>query len=214
MKSWLAVLLSLLPFGGHAQTSAEPQPDPNAAAFGKEQSMAKPDPFMLLEQLNRHVPAWLSFGGEYRVRPEEAGGIKFTRTSDGYVLSRLRLWVNIRPATWLGLVAETQDARVFLNQHVPNAPPYQNVFDIRQAYVLIGNRDEGWVDVAAGRQVLSFGEERLVGPSDWSNQGRTFDAVRVDLHHGGSNVSLFASSVAVVRDGVIDHHNQGNDFHG
>jgi hypothetical protein len=44
--------------------------------------------------------------------------------------------------------------------------------------------------------------------------GRTFDAARVDLHHPGFKVSVFASSVTVGRDGVIDHHIQGNNLHG
>jgi hypothetical protein len=44
--------------------------------------------------------------------------------------------------------------------------------------------------------------------------GRTFDAVRFDVHHGGAKVSLFASSVIVGRDGVIDHHIQGNNLYG
>jgi hypothetical protein len=35
------------------------------------------------------------------------------------------------------------------------------------------------------RQVFSFGEERVIGPSDWPNMGRILDAVRVDLHHPG-----------------------------
>ena len=60
----------------------------------------------------------------------------------------------------------------------------------------------------------SYGEERLVGPSDWLNQGRTFDVARLDLHHPGFNVSLFSSSVVVVRNGVVDHHYQGDNLHG
>jgi hypothetical protein len=44
--------------------------------------------------------------------------------------------------------------------------------------------------------------------------GRAFDAVRVDLHHPGFRISIFASSVIVGRDGVIDHHIQGNNLHG
>jgi hypothetical protein len=112
------------------------------------------------------------------------------------------------------LFGETQDSRVFLNRHVPTALPDQNTWDIRQSYVQIGSSTEGWIDLITGRQVLSFGDERLIGPSDWLNMGRTFDAVRLDLHHGGSRLSIFASSVIVGRDGVIDHHIQGNDLYG
>jgi hypothetical protein len=53
----------------------------------------------------------------------------------------------------------------------------------------------------------------LIGPSDWSNMGRTFDVARVDLHHPGFRTSIFASSVIITRDGVIDHHLQGNNLY-
>jgi hypothetical protein len=44
--------------------------------------------------------------------------------------------------------------------------------------------------------------------------GRTFDTIRLDLHHPGYKISLFASSVIMARDGVVDHHYEGNNFHG
>ena len=30
-----------------------------------------------------------------------------------------------------------------------------------------------------GRQILSYGDERLIGAFDWNNFGRTFDAVKL-----------------------------------
>ena len=35
-----------------------------------------------------------------------------------------------------------------------------------------GSSTEGWIDVIIGRQVLGFGKQRLIGPSNWSNTGR------------------------------------------
>jgi hypothetical protein len=80
--------------------------------------------------------------------------------------------------------------------------------------VQVGSSTSGWIDVAGGRQNLTFGEERLIGPSDWLNMGRTFDLVRVDLHPAWFRLSLFASSVIVARDGEISHHIEGNNLHG
>ena len=62
--------------------------------------------------------------------------------------------------------------------------------------------------------MFSFGDERVIGPSDWSNMGRTFDTVRVDLHHPGVEVSIFAASVINAIDGQIDHHIEGNNIYG
>jgi Alginate export len=51
------------------------------------------------------------------------------------------------------------------------------------------------VDVVGGRQVLAFGDERVIGPSNWVNVGRTFNVAQVDLHHSVNKVSVFAASV-------------------
>ena len=108
----------------------------------------------------------------------------------------------------------TQDSRVFFNHHVATAPPYQNIWDLREAYAQIGSSTEDWFDLIGDRQMLSFGDERVIGPTDWLNMGRTFDTARVDLHHPGFKVSIFASSVFIARDGVIDHHLEGNNLYG
>jgi len=167
-----------------------------------------------VEHVNRALPHWIRFGGEYRLRIESEDGIGFTTTNDVYLLSRFRFNVNIKPTQWLTFFGETQDARIFFNHHVPTDPSFQNSWDVRQAYVQLGSAKEGWVDLIAGRQVLAFGDERVIGPSDYTNTARTFDAVRLDLHHDRTKVSVFASSVVVSRDGVVDHHNQGNNLYG
>ena len=167
-----------------------------------------------LQDLDTRLPSWLRLSGEYRARVEDAGHIRYADTYDTYLLSRLRLKIEIRPTTWLSFVAESTDARIFFNDHVASLPPNQNTWDFWQAYAELGNDEKGWLDVKVGRQAFAFGDERVIGPSNWLNQGRTFDAVRVDLHHPGYQVSLFASSASVSRDGVIDHHIQGNNLHG
>jgi len=164
--------------------------------------------------LNERLPAWLAFDGEYRNRVERFGGIGYKPVNDNHDLSRLRVKLTIQPTHWLMFLGETQDSRVFFNRNIPSTPPYQNTFDIRQAYVQLGSSTNGWFDIVGGRQNLTLGEERLVGPSDWLNMGRTFDLVRLDLHPSWFRLSLFASSVIVARDGVIDHHLEGNNLHG
>ena len=164
--------------------------------------------------LNQNLPAWLRFDGAYRNRVERDGGIGFKPRNDNHDLSQLRVMLIIQPTHWLQFVGETQDSRIFCNQNVPSTPPYQNTWDIRQAYVQLGSASDGWFDIVGGREVLSLGEERLIGPSNWLNMGRTFDLVRLNLHHSWFRLSLFASSVIVARDGVISHHIEGNDLHG
>ena len=163
--------------------------------------------------LQSQLPEWFQIDAQFRDRVEYFGGIGFKPPRDFHDLTQLRIRFDIRARRWLTFVGEAQDARIFFNHALPDAPPYQNILDIRQAYVQLGD-SAGWIDAVAGRQNLTFGDERVIGPSDWLNQGRTFDVARLDLHHRWFGLSLFASSVILARDGVVDHHYQGNNLHG
>src|SRR5271170_5834186 len=190
------------PGGSHAATDLRiPGPDPDGWLF----------PITRLDEL---LPRWIQFGGQFRNRVEGQLGLGYASVNDGYDLTQLRLGMYIQPTNWVKLAIVTQDARAFFNHHVGNVPPYQNMWDIREAYAQIGSSTEGWIDALGGREILSFGDERVIGPSDWRNQGRTFDTARVDLHPPGIKISIFAASVIFARDGVIDHHLEGNNLYG
>ncbi len=167
----------------------------------------------LLERFNTRLPGWVHFSGELRERGEGyAGGGFRPASSDVYDLHRLRLGLTVQPSRWFKMYAETQDARAL--QKRPALPPYQNTFDLRQAYVELGNREGIGMSLLVGRQVLEYGDGRLVGESNWTNVARAFDAVRGIFQHGKYRADVFAASVVVVRDGVLDHHNQGTNLHG
>ena len=165
-------------------------------------------------KLNQSLPAWLRIGGQYRSRLEGPTGIGFARTKDFYLLDRLRVHVAIQPNDWLRFYGEVQDARIFFNHRIPNAYPYEDSWTLWQAYAQVGSSKAGWVDVLVGRQVLIFGDERVIGPSNWVNGGRTFNVARVDFHPKGYNVSVFGSSV--VPGDNTDLHNAipGNNLYG
>ena len=167
-----------------------------------------------ITEADQHLPSWIQFGGQIRDRWEYAGHIAFGSFSDGYDLTQLRLGIYIRPMKWFELVAVTQDSRVFFNQHLPSLPPYQNIWDIREAYGRIGSEAEGLADLVVGREMFSFGDERVIGPSDWLNMGRTFDTVRLNLHPKNVKVSIFVASVITAVDGQIDRHIEGNNLYG
>jgi hypothetical protein len=206
-------------FPQSADLSSNPfQPDtPGGSHAASDLRIAGPDPdgwLFPITRLNELLPHWIRFGGQFRNRAEGQIGLNHAPVDDGYDLTQLRLGVYLQPTKWIELVGVTQDSRAFFNHHVSNAPPYQNTWDIREAYARLGNSTEGWIDLVVGRQMFSFGDERVVGPSDWSNMGRTFDTVRLDLHPPGVKVSIFAASVINAVDGQIDHHIQGNNIYG
>jgi len=165
------------------------------------------------EKFNETLPYWLRFTGEFRERFEgySGGGYKRDSTND-YDLQRIRLGMRIQPKHWLRFFIEMQDSRVF--GITPALPPNENSADIRQAYVALGDAEGNGFSAKVGRQVLSFGNNRLIGDSWWSNVARSFDGVRAAWQQGRLRVDAFAASVVIVRDGVIDHHNQGSPLYG
>ncbi len=194
----------LIPLVVAAGLAAQNQSAPQPASTPSE-------PFT---RLNQALPSWVRFNAQYRNRVERAGGIGYRAAQDAYDLNQLRILMKLQPLWWLGFSVETQDSEIMFNQRIASAPPYDNAWDFRQAYVELGSSKRGWFHFIAGRQALTFGDERVIGPSNWLNMGRTFDALRVSLRRGGYKLSLFASSVVVARDGAIDHHIQGNNLHG
>ena len=166
------------------------------------------------EIVNAHIPQWVRLSGELRAREEGFFGNHFTEGNDDmYLLQRVRLGVELRPTPWLTGFAQVQDARVSFADRVPAAPPLQDSLDLRQAYVQLGGESH-LLNLRVGRQDLAFGEERLVGASNWGNVARSFDAIRLGMHHGKYRFDAFASSVVVPRDHDFDKHIQGDNLHG
>jgi hypothetical protein len=94
---------------------------------------------MLVQAADETLPSWLQFNAQYRNRLEESGHIGFKRGSDVYDPRQLRFEVAIHPVWLFRLVGETRDSEVFSNGNlIPNRPPYQNRWDIRQAFIEVG----------------------------------------------------------------------------
>ncbi len=74
-----------------------------------------------------------------------------------------------------------------------NANPYEDKWTLWQAYPQVGSSETGWVDALAGR---------------------TFNVARVDLHHPGYMVSVFASSVVPGDDSDLHNALPGNNMYG
>lgn len=168
------------------------------------------------DELNKELPRWLKFSGEFRARLEgfSGGGFK-PDNSDAYYLNRIRVGLLIQPASWIKAFAQTQDARVAFKNTKPAAPPYQNTWDLYQGYIELGDSERGVIGVRTGRQELNFGDQRLIGSADWNNTARSFDAARLTLHPvSGVRVDAFASSVVVPVDGTFDHHHAGDNLDG
>src|SRR6202140_5157141 len=202
--------ISILPDWAQAQTSPNSNPAPSPPAVDPD----SPSWLFPIDKLDERLPYWLHIGGEYRDRLEGPTGIGFRGTSDVYLLDRFRLKVAIQPKDWLKFFGEVQDSRIFFNHRIANANPFEDSWTLWQSYVQVGSSTSGWVDGLAGREVLLFGDERVIGPSNWLNVGRTFDVARVNIHHPGYEVSVFGSSVVPGSNTFLHRAIPGNNFYG
>ena len=167
------------------------------------------------DYVNAQLPYWLRLSGEYRTRFEGVGATAFKAdNNDAYVLGRARLNTTVIPASWLKLQFQGQDSQVWGRNPKPDAPPYENTFDVRQAYVELGSVETSKFGLRAGRQELSFGEQRLIGPLPWTNTSRSFDAIRATYRSKNYRIDAFSASVVNVRDGSFDRRADGNNLHG
>ena len=135
-------------------------------------------------------------------------------TDDGWLLQRFRIGLLIKPAAWLKIYAQGQDSRE-IDSDRPDFPGQlgaegDDAFDLRQGYVELGNVKEFPLTLKIGRQVLAYGNERLVGSSDWNNLGRTFDAVKLRFEQPKWWVEGFASTVAVPTRGEYNQSDFAN----
>jgi len=225
MRRCIVLVLLVSSWMARQRVNAQTAPDINVDA-GSSSNSAAPAPsdpagaddsldwLFPVHKLNRSLPSWFRIGGEFRGRLEGPMGIGFTSTNDFYYLDRLRIKLGIQPKEWLLFYGEVQDARIFFNHHIANANPYEDKWTLWQAYPQVGSSETGWVDALAGRQVLRFGDERVIGPSDWLNVGRTFNVARVDVHHPGYIVSVFASSVVPGDNSDLHNALPGNNMYG
>ncbi|MBL9114892.1 MAG: alginate export family protein [Verrucomicrobiaceae bacterium] len=135
-------------------------------------------------------------------------------TDDAWLLQRARLGALFKPTPWLSFYAQGQDAREFDSDR-PNiigelGAEGDDTFDLLEGWVMLGQQLDGW-SFKAGRQKLSYGDQRLVGPLEWLNPSRTFDAAK--LRYAGKKYSfdLFTSSVVTFEDGVFNQSDFYND---
>lgn len=84
-----------------------------------------------------------------------------------------------------------------------------NTTDLHESYLNVAKLFDTNMSVRLGRQELVYGDHRLVGNFGWSNNGRSFDAIKFTHASELVNVDLFTSKIAESNDTAEDQ-----DFNG
>lgn len=161
------------------------------------------------------MPKWLKLSGEFRARGEGRTGFNYQEgNDDAYLLTRVRFNVNLVPVPWLDVFFQGQDSRVTGMDAGRPLGIFKNPADVRQAYVRFGKAN-GLAKLTVGRQLLNYGGQRILGPLDWTNNSRNWDAVKLELGNARAKVDLFASTV-VQADPLrrLDQPRRGFNIHG
>lgn len=159
-----------------------------------------------------NFPKWLAFDSELRARVEgQTSFNEFSSNERLYVLTRARGGMYVLPTSFLKGYLQFEDTHALgLPLHLVPANQ-RNVFDLFQGYLDI--KPVKKLDLVTGRQLLRFGSERVVGISDWTNNGRSWDGF--DAHYGDKNwIEAFATSVVAVHPTSLDKHGPGLTFYG
>jgi hypothetical protein len=89
----------------------------------------------------------------------------------------------------------------------------QDPFDLRQAYIQIGNPEGSAPMFRIGRQELAYGAGRLIASGEWSATTKTFDVARFSLHTGAGTFDLVGGSVVQADPDGFDRHKPGEHFY-
>ena len=204
-------LTSLFLLFGIALWAADPDPKSSDGPIPLAEKVAT-------SYVNDGLPKWLNLSGEFRFRFESRQGLGFVKNNDdGYGLARTRVNVGIKPTSWLQFGFQGQDSRApGIRDGATNNGVFRDPFDVRQAYVKLGGGETMPVAVTVGRQLLVYGDQRLIGALDWTNTSRTFDAAKLELK-AGDNAKLDFFSASVVQNNpnrTINQSAEGNNLHG
>lgn len=183
--TWPALFfLLLMPLVKNVQASVpEPQGLKPAAAPLKEtvlDRLAKP-----ISLKNEEVTLKIGMESRYRLEYRDDFNLIDERYEDDAVnLFRNRLSADLKVKAQgstrsYRFFVEGQTAHSFAESGLNKTNLFVNELDLRQLFVEIDRpfRDIP-VTVKVGRQELAYGDERFVGPLNWTNTARVFDAVK------------------------------------
>lgn len=120
-------------------------------------------------------------GGELRVRGVMVdNGDAATPMDGGFFEQRTRLNVDASVDDNAKVFVQIQDSRKWGSEAstTDTADNSDTGVDLSQGYVELSNLFDAPLSLRIGRQAMAYGEHRLIGSLEWSNNSRRFDAIK------------------------------------
>lgn len=157
----------------------------------------------------------VTLGGEYRLRGEQTNNYDFNGLANDHTDfwgQRVRLTANAKATDDTTVKITLQDSRNWGSTgQAQNGPGLSdtcgsavaagaataacNGTDLHESYVNIDKLVGAPISLRAGRQELAYGDQRLIGSFGWSNNGRSFDALKFTATTEPANVDFFISKI-------------------
>lgn len=170
--------------------------------MGPSVALAQSDPVQDLNQTLREATRdQFGFTFEERTRWEEKDGVNFGKSVDQQdMLSRLRIGADYTPFSWFTISAMGQDVRApFYGPGAPNST--RDTMDLQEGYIELFRRRKTGFGAIFGRQMLNYGDSRVIGSPQWTNVSRTFDTGRLYYRTDKARLEvLMVSPVKVLED--------------
>jgi len=156
--------------------------------------------------LSNDGSTWVSIGGSFRTRVEVWENFNFgapptANHDDTFVLTRARLHADLHLSESVRVFGELKTAQT-TDRDLPGGTRGldRDTFDLQQLFVetdfsCAADHD---LTVRAGRQMLSFGAQRLVSPLPWGNALRAWDGLTATLTDGPWQVTGIATAFVPV----------------
>ena len=140
----------------------------------------------------------LQFSFEERVRFEIRTGNNFGSSPDlENPLIRTRIGASFLITDWLKISAMGQDARApDYGGTAPNTA--RDTMDLQEGYIELFPGKTAPVGAIFGRQMVTFGEGRLIGIPQWRNTSQTFDTARFHFLVPGVRLEFLMVSIVKV----------------
>ncbi len=160
----------------------------------------------------------VKLGGEIRVRGESVSNSTTGAKSQEQIIQRTRLNVDAKIDEKTKAYIQVQDSRAWGSDGTSdgggtgqdNATTSTTISgttatssttvnsestDIKQAYLQFDNIADQPLSLKLGRQVMAYGDHRLIGGFEWSNTARSFDALKLMYNTDTFGIDLFYSKM-------------------
>lgn len=162
------------------------------------------DPYTLLDG-RLALDANVRFRLESRVNTFDFNSLTRTANDDDFTLARYRVGAKYTVSPTFSGYVQLQDAREYGSKRPDvlyvNAAEGDARLDLRQAYLDFGDPRDSGLSTRLGRQMVAYGDQRLVGGFEWNNFARVFDGARVVYNWADARTTFDFLALSVVTPG-------------